>query len=141
ITQLGMNMTNGVMDAQAVQRANAVMNDHKAVLQTLNREVTTGPTIVSFGGVGRTSVLITYSDVMRQIQSGEVNDSAALDAALERVIMAGRLSRGRHFIHSQAQFDIVRQTLLTELQRKNAPRPSPRANEAGGRMEADTVTL
>ena len=71
------------------------------------------PMVISYGGVGRTSVLITYREVLRR--ENEVHDKQSLDKVLTEIIVQGRQDRGPLFIHSEAQFSELREALVNAL--------------------------
>ncbi len=73
------------------------------------------PLILSTAGHGRNAVLMTYREIVRQIDDKIVKNYADLEAALEAVISKGREIRSPHFVHSEKQLEELYLALKKKL--------------------------
>ncbi len=125
LTQAGLQFTNRVLGVDQIEKANELMEAHKAFLPQSadsTQQPAADPLIASYAGIGRNATLITYREVRARIDAlpdATACDRKWLDDNLKEVINAGRRDRGSRFIHSDAQLRELKQLLSKCVEQRN----------------------
>jgi hypothetical protein len=106
ITQAGLRFTGKVLQKAELEMAQRIFDQHMAQVKE-NPE----PGIYSPAGIGRSATLMVHHEISQRINDGLIRDAKDLDDQIEQVIDKGREDRSPHFIHSSAQFVVLRDTL------------------------------
>lgn len=118
ISQVGLRFTGMVLRQEELKQAQEVFSDHIAQIRVPHE-----PNIFSPGGIGRSATLMVHHEISQRIHDGLIVDKDTLDEQIDQVIDQGRRDRSPHFVHSPAQLDELRETLLELLKSKRPSQP------------------
>ncbi|MFT5532668.1 MAG: hypothetical protein ACI802_000893 [Candidatus Paceibacteria bacterium] len=139
LMQAGLKFTKKLLRVKEIKRASELMGPCPTP-STLpsTPEKQCDPLILSTAGHGRNAVLMTYREIVRQIDEGIVTDELSLGEALHAVILKGRETRSPHFVHSKLQLEQLYLALKDELLAKAASPVSSNEGAARRRLQDNT---
>jgi hypothetical protein len=104
LMQAGLKFSGKLLRVDEIQSASALMGPCTTPSTSAGvSDAQSDPLILSTAGHGRNAVLMTYREIVRQIDEKIVKTDAGLKKALEAVISQGREIRSPHFVHSEKQ--------------------------------------
>jgi hypothetical protein len=138
LMQAGLKFTGKLLRAEQIERAAKLLDQCSESKPLLADRP---PLILSAAGHGRNAVLMTYREIVRQIDEKLVTDKASLETALHAVISAGRKIRSPYFVHSERQLEQLYLALEKKLQPKAASPVGTNEGATRRRLQHDTTQL
>ena len=127
LTQVGLPFDDRKLSIDHIEQANTLVDYHRDKYQPLPESASAqqrhDPAILSKAGIGRCAAVITYREVAAKID--EDGDAFNLLDALEQAVSQGRLDRGKNFLHSEEQLEIVHAALGKRIAKRQQAYHTP----------------
>ena len=115
ITQVGLKF-DGVLAQPDIEQASHLYDAHMALTNPFQGATSpASPVVLSYGGVGRSAVLLVHQAMKERIHQQPILTESTLKTELENMVMKGRQDRGPLFIPNEQQLHALFESLRNQM--------------------------